>query len=71
MSDQALIVKMEECPACRGRGYIRTAAPEEFIPQAKGYAGAKLAFAFVLALLLLSPALLGLYWESLLSLRRP
>jgi hypothetical protein len=67
MSIQASITKMEECPTCRGRGFIRVDWPELIIPKTEGYPTAKLVLAFILGFLMLSPALLGLYWENLLA----
>jgi hypothetical protein len=67
MSTQASIRQLEECPTCRGRGFIRVEMRELFIPITAGYPTAKLVLAFMLGFLMLSPALLGLYWENLLA----
>ncbi len=68
MSTQTVIFeKLEECPTCRGRGFIGAVGTESVIPGTEGVSTAKLVLAFILGFLMLSPALLGLYWEVLFS----
>jgi hypothetical protein len=65
---QAPAKKVEECPTCRGRGVIELEMTESFIPEkTQGYSTAKMILAFIIGFLILSPALLGLYWEMILS----
>ncbi len=67
MSIQASIKNLEECPTCRGSGFIRVEISELFIPKKELESTTKLVVAFILGLLMLSPALVGLYWENLLA----
>ncbi len=67
MSIQASITNLEECPTCRGNGFIRVEKSELFIPKTEVDSTAKLVVAFILGIFILSPALLGLYWENLLA----
>ena len=67
MSIQASITNLEECPTCRGMGFIRIEESELFITKKKVDSTAKLVVAFILGVFILSPALLGLYWENLLG----
>jgi hypothetical protein len=70
MSKQASVQKMEECPACRGSGFIEFEMTELVIPEkTQGYPTAKLIMAFIIGFLMLSPAILGLYWEIFLKWR--
>jgi hypothetical protein len=64
--------RVEECPTCRGMGFIEFEMKEFFIPEkTQEYPTPKLMLAFILGFLVLSPALLGLYWEIFLSKWRP
>ena len=67
MSIQASITNLEECPTCRGKGFIRAEKFELFIPKTEVGSTAKLVMAYILGIFILSPALLGLYWENLLG----
>ncbi len=67
MPTQAAIQRSAECPFCHGRGYIGLKSRETSVPRTQEPPAAKLVLAFVLGFLMLSPALLGLYWETLLS----
>ncbi len=67
MPTQAAFQNLEPCPTCRGRGFIQNESAETFFPNTVAYSAAKLVLAFILGFLMLSPALLGLYWENLLG----
>ena len=67
MSIQTSITKLGECSTCRGQGFIRIEMPELAIPRTESYSKYKVILAFLLGTLILSPALLGLYWEMFLK----
>ncbi len=67
MLAQSAIQTTEECPTCCGRGFIRVEKAECYFPKTEAYSTVRLTEAFILGLLILSPTLLGLYWEVLFS----
>ncbi len=70
MSTQTSITKLEECPKCRGRGFIRVEMPKLFVAKTEDYSKHnkyKVILAFILGSLILSPALLGHHWEMFLK----
>ena len=70
MSTQTSITQLEECPTCRGGGFIRVEMPKLFVPKTEGYSKDnkyRVILAFILGSLILSPALLGHHWEILLK----
>lgn len=70
MSTQTSITKLEECPTCRGGGFIRVEMPKLFVPKTEVYSKHnkyKVILAFIIGSLILSPALFGLYWEVFLK----
>jgi hypothetical protein len=70
MSTQASITRLEECPTCRGGGFIRVEVPKLFAPKKEGYSKEnmyRVILAFILGTLVLSPALLGHHWEIFLK----
>jgi hypothetical protein len=65
-------IKKEECPTCRGNGFIEVEIAKLFNPETtRGYPTAKGVLAYLIGFLILSPALLGIYWEIFLPKGRP
>jgi hypothetical protein len=70
MSTQTSITELEECPRCRGGGFVRVEKAKLSVPKMEGYSKDnkyRVILAFILGSLILSPALLGHHWEIFLK----